>query len=667
MKTFLRLFLIAVLLSCSTHSYAQKEKTINYGEFTYVGSVKKKSPTGNGQLSCPGGKIQGQFNGWKLMDAKIPVGLASIEGNFEVTKNELILSKGNIICRNDAFQPIAPITLDAKTLMPKETKVKFIFDLNKLAPDFVSIIKVTDSKVQSFEEVVETTDDFFSSGLLKGQNFDYENGIVTVKFSDNSLVRYQGNSYTFITSQNDRIDYEEDVKGKESSFTITKRYSDKSGLRNIVISNGNMYIRKSTAANDKTRRGTVYTKFLENATNELGFTSWIDCNNGDWISAVESGVIINIPEKHTNTEVITALFTAQTLPTITFAKNSFAYLMRENIMIGRYLGNVLYNRQELINDMKKGKTAKLVSDYKKREKAIFLKADQEAILDYRGMHLFNYVVERVFGVQDYYKKDSQECFYNSNNGDKLTMLFSPGDGSLNSIWITKKYQDGSGFHDVRINLASTIILKSYKGDGTVMTGNSKTFGGNFPRESWVMYPNGDWLADNRNEQLGFGNELWGIIKLVEKTETFIDLLKIIFDSKTLPKLSIETKDNQIIFKANSSNHIIGIYANGSYTSESQVQANAKKKEQENLQAYNELCAKYGKKYVDAAAKGDLIVGMPEGLFGMVNYGFELSTDLGKSKKYYLHPRVRKLGLVEKNNIIGSCWVENGKVSSITWF
>lgn len=96
---------------------------------------------------------------------------------------------------------------------------------------------------------------------------------------------------------------------------------------------------------------------------------------------------------------------------------------------------------------------------------------------------------------------------------------------------------------------------------------------------------------------------------------------------------------------------------------------AKKKEQEayNKAVYDAVCKKFGKRYVDAAAQGKIIIGMPEELFKAT---FKCSVKKREANRvcYYVYG----LGVTNytnrttiTNRVNQVVWVTNGKVSSIT--
>lgn len=82
----------------------------------------------------------------------------------------------------------------------------------------------------------------------------------------------------------------------------------------------------------------------------------------------------------------------------------------------------------------------------------------------------------------------------------------------------------------------------------------------------------------------------------------------------------------------------------------------KKKEAEEKATYDSLCKQYGKRFVDEAKKGNIIIGMPEKLL-INSFDTRLKQTNGNKKCYYVYNIIGKLSKV--------VWVVNGKVSSIT--
>lgn len=95
--------------------------------------------------------------------------------------------------------------------------------------------------------------------------------------------------------------------------------------------------------------------------------------------------------------------------------------------------------------------------------------------------------------------------------------------------------------------------------------------------------------------------------------------------------------------------------------------NARKaREKAEKEKYDRLCAQYGKKYVDAAWKGQVIVGMPEKL--MLDYvGVTLWHDSGSIKWYEIRCEKWAHVVGEQDLDVWHISVEDGKVTRITHY
>ena len=105
---------------------------------------------------------------------------------------------------------------------------------------------------------------------------------------------------------------------------------------------------------------------------------------------------------------------------------------------------------------------------------------------------------------------------------------------------------------------------------------------------------------------------------------------------------------------------------------------AKEKEAATQKIINELNAKYGKKYVDALARGEIVVGMHEDLFklGVLKNMFNKVTDAkldhesagSKCYKLYGYKSYESSTKItfSSSAFIGWVWIKDGKISSIDW-
>lgn len=111
------------------------------------------------------------------------------------------------------------------------------------------------------------------------------------------------------------------------------------------------------------------------------------------------------------------------------------------------------------------------------------------------------------------------------------------------------------------------------------------------------------------------------------------------------------------------------YEAGKSEIEIKAKEEAKKKEQEayNKAVYDAVCKKFGKRYVDAAAQGNIIIGMPEELF-KGTFKCSLTRTEANRKCYYVYGMAavdsgNRITLT--NKVTKIVWVTNGKVSSVT--
>lgn len=97
------------------------------------------------------------------------------------------------------------------------------------------------------------------------------------------------------------------------------------------------------------------------------------------------------------------------------------------------------------------------------------------------------------------------------------------------------------------------------------------------------------------------------------------------------------------------------------------EAKKKKAEAEEKAAYDYLCKKFGKKYVDATETGNILIGMPEELF-VAAFKPSLKKTEGNKKCYYVYGvgirnSSTQMSLTKK--VTKVVWVVNGKVASVT--
>ena len=114
----------------------------------------------------------------------------------------------------------------------------------------------------------------------------------------------------------------------------------------------------------------------------------------------------------------------------------------------------------------------------------------------------------------------------------------------------------------------------------------------------------------------------------------------------------------------------GTYQDGKFTSNKEMAAAKDKKKREEAAkeqaAYNELCKLFGQKYVDAALRGRIIVGMPEKLM-LKTKKCSLKATNGNTKIYNVlemreYNSAKRITI--KEGITQTVYVSNGKVTRI---
>lgn len=140
----------------------------------------------------------------------------------------------------------------------------------------------------------------------------------------------------------------------------------------------------------------------------------------------------------------------------------------------------------------------------------------------------------------------------------------------------------------------------------------------------------------------------------------------------LPYLKSESAENTVYIKVKSGNNMgdgtLGIFKDGKYLSEAERKAKEKEADEKEFKRnYAQACKMYGKTYVDAALKGQVIVGMPEKLFLSIFTNCKLHAKTAEGKLYYVYSyatrtqgRKEWLAEVLSKEVI----VYNGKVAKI---
>lgn len=91
-----------------------------------------------------------------------------------------------------------------------------------------------------------------------------------------------------------------------------------------------------------------------------------------------------------------------------------------------------------------------------------------------------------------------------------------------------------------------------------------------------------------------------------------------------------------------------------------------KEQQKEKDAYNTLCKKFGKRYVDAAVNGQILVGMPENLM-VATFKAQLYGQSGSRKTYRIYGYgAREYSdeiIISNDHLLMTVWVSGGKVTS----
>ncbi len=139
--------------------------------------------------------------------------------------------------------------------------------------------------------------------------------------------------------------------------------------------------------------------------------------------------------------------------------------------------------------------------------------------------------------------------------------------------------------------------------------------------------------------------------------------------KTTKALTFRNCTSTEMMRTSASGPYIGAYINGEYLTSAEITNATGKKEAEQRQ---KLYKEYGKPYVDAALKGQLIVGTPEKLLLKLYSDCRLKQQTANRKIYYIYT----LGTVDTSTITHPSresvtsvlskivWVQNGKVTKI---
>jgi len=287
-----------------------------------------------------------------------------------------------------------------------------------------------------------------------------------------------------------------------------------------------------------------------------------------------------------------------------------------------------------------------------------------------------------------------EYNFSSYNNGKLEVqtreITNKAIGTDNSVWSYRKAQspyddlddvlsviytngDEISFRRDRSQKSDTITWKKTFKDGKVASAFSRSDGWDPTyKDNYVRYKNVKFSMNRQNimklwrsDNLDLNSSNIKGFNLENLPDNMTDkALKDHINHSVLPLLEDKGKNGNFTVFLNWKDY--GECVNGVLTSyaaikkaqeaaEQKAEQEKKNKEQQEMQKYYR---KYGKKYVDAFVRGDILVGMPEGLLLMWAKKVK-KYDGGNTRKYWLYD----------NNMwnakhIYTVWVTNGKVSHV---
>ena len=193
---------------------------------------------------------------------------------------------------------------------------------------------------------------------------------------------------------------------------------------------------------------------------------------------------------------------------------------------------------------------------------------------------------------------------------------------------------------------------------------------------YIFFSDGKWAR----KQIGAGCALC----YIPGANTPSEIIKKLFTSRTLPKLQLVDEEVNAfdVFKGTEKVGEMLSDKRKAYLAkleqyEKDKEAEAQKQKEAEKALYQELCQNYGKKYVDACQRGQLIIGTPEELFALVVFSgamkrvnnATLSSETGRKKTYKLYgPTVYNTSsrTTFTNGFVGWATFTNGKLTSISW-
>lgn len=197
-------------------------------------------------------------------------------------------------------------------------------------------------------------------------------------------------------------------------------------------------------------------------------------------------------------------------------------------------------------------------------------------------------------------------------------------------------------------------------------------------KSFFQYPDGTWVKESEAYETTYA------AFTVPGATNALDVVKGLIKSRTFPNIQLINdecaeayvyKGTELVNKLRSEKRKENVARIEKYNKEKEAEEEIKKEAEKVL--YQKLCQTYGKKYVDACQRRQLIIGTPEELFAwVVSSGwikrvnnFTLSSETGRRKTYKLYgPTVYNTssGTTFTNGFVGWATFTNGKLTSISW-
>lgn len=197
-------------------------------------------------------------------------------------------------------------------------------------------------------------------------------------------------------------------------------------------------------------------------------------------------------------------------------------------------------------------------------------------------------------------------------------------------------------------------------------------------KSFFQYPDGTWVKESEAYETTYA------AFTVPGATNALDVVKGLIKSRTFPNIQLINdecaeayvyKGTELVNKLRSEKRKENVARIEKYNKDKEAEAQKQKEAEKAL--YKELCQNYGKKYVDACQRGQLIIGTPDELFALVVVSgwikrvnnFTLSSETGRRKTYKLYgPTVYNTSsrTTFTNGFVGWATFTNGKLTSISW-